>query len=68
MYNSEKSCNSKKTVWKKWLRGVFVALLLMTASLAVTSLPKEVKAASEGFKMINGKGYYIKKDGQRASS
>lgn len=65
MNNSKESCNSKKTIWKVWFRSVFLAMLLMFSVLAVTSQPREVKAATEGFKTINGKGYYIKKDGSK---
>ena len=65
MNNSKESCNSKKTIWKVWFRSVFLAVLLMFSVLAVTSQPREVKAATEGFKTINGKGYYIKKDGSK---
>lgn len=65
MKNLGKSCSSKKRIWKVWFRGVFLAVVLMTASLTFISEPQEVKAATEGFKIMNGKGYYIKKDGSK---
>lgn len=57
--------NFHKSIWRKCMRGVFLSIVLLTLCCAVTTTTKTVNAATEGFQTINGKGYYINKDGSK---
>lgn len=55
---------NRKRRWK-YLRGLFLVVLICTAGFVTAVQAKEVKAASKGFQTINGKGYYIDQDGSK---
>ena len=53
-------------ILKKWkFGGVFLGLFLLIAGMMIQISPKEVQAATAGFRKINGKTYYIKANGQK---
>ena len=53
-------------ILKKWkFGGVFLGLFLLIAGMMIQISPKEVQAATAGFRKINGKTYYIKANGTK---
>lgn len=56
----------KKETWKKLMRACLLLLLVFGISTLMPSMAIEAKAATAGFKTVNGKTYYIKSNGQKA--